>query len=98
MRCPIFTPLRPYYQFVKVKGDMDDMTFGEIIYTLRKRQKLSQGALAKKAGVARNTVSLIERSDTNVKLSTMIAVCRALGFDFAVKLQAKEARNEAPTE
>jgi transcriptional regulator with XRE-family HTH domain len=77
---------------------MDDMTFGEIICTLRKRQKMSQGALAKKASVSRNTVSLIERSDTNVTLSTMIAVSRALGYDFAVALKATEARNEAPTE
>lgn len=67
------------------------MTLGETIRTIRKRSKMSQGALAKKAGVSRNTVSLLERNNLNVTIGTVSAICAALDFSVDISLHPKNA-------
>lgn len=40
---------------------------------------LSQGELAKKAGVTRQTISAVENGDYNPTINLCIAICKALG-------------------
>ena len=54
---------------------------------LRKKQKLSQGALAKKMHVKREFISRIESGKQNITLGTLHRIAQALGkeFHFAFK-------------
>lgn len=63
-----------------------NLTIGESVRLLRLRARLSQAALAKKAGVSRNTIGLLERDELNVTIGTLSKVCDALGFDFVVSV------------
>jgi transcriptional regulator with XRE-family HTH domain len=47
----------------------------------RRAAKLSQQALAEKAGVARLTVSRVESARDDVRLSTLLVLARALGLE-----------------
>ena len=40
---------------------------------------LSQDALAKKVGVARQTINAVENGDYNPTINLCVAICRALG-------------------
>lgn len=41
--------------------------------------EMSQGDLAKRAGVTRQTISLIESGEFNPSIKLCVAICRALG-------------------
>lgn len=62
---------------------------GNYMALLRKRAKLSQTELAKRAGVSRNCVALIEGgrpNHRNVTIGTLSKIFGALGFAVSVKL------------
>jgi transcriptional regulator with XRE-family HTH domain len=71
-----------------------DVSLSELVAIYRKRLNLSQAELAKRAGVSRNYISLIERGHIeNVTLHVYQSVCRELGFDIQFNIVEKE-RNE----
>ena len=45
----------------------------------RAAMDLSQDALAKKVGVARQTISAVENGDYNPTINLCVAICKALG-------------------
>lgn len=45
----------------------------------RAAMDLSQDALAKKAGVARQTINAVENGDYNPTINLCVAICKALG-------------------
>lgn len=61
------------------------MNIGEQIHAIRRyKLKANQDDIARKAGVSRNTIIAIERGD-DVKLSTIIAVCKAMGMNVVLE-------------
>src|SRR5262245_38684763 len=64
--------------------DTDVLTrFGDRLRAVRTRKKLSQERLAEIAGLHRTYVSLIERGERNVTLTTVEKLARALGAEMA---------------
>lgn len=55
-------------------------TFDRQVWYLRKRLDLSQAELARRSGVSQRRISRIESGD-DVKLSTLRALWRALGYE-----------------
>ena len=54
----------------------------ETLKNLRKEKGLSRRELAEKSGVSQDTIRTLEdgiNDPMNIKLSTLIAICRALG-------------------
>lgn len=71
---------------------------GENVKAERERQKYSQNALAKKAGIAQATLNAIESSTKNPSVDTVILLARALGVSVAYLLgeeQQKEKEAES---
>lgn len=69
---------------------------GNYVAAYRKRAKLSQTELAKRAGVSRNCVALLEcgsKRYRNVTVGTLNKIFGALGFSVSVKL-VKPTENE----
>ena len=56
------------------------MGIGERIAQLRKEKNLSQAELAKRVGVSRQTVNMIENGDYNPTINLCIAICKALNL------------------
>jgi len=54
---------------------------GTWVKTARKRQGLSQEALGEKTGLSSNYISLIERGQKQVTLTTLETISSALGID-----------------
>jgi transcriptional regulator with XRE-family HTH domain len=71
---------------------MNQLTTGEAISLMRKRHKLSQSELAKRAGVHRNTISQLERGNLNVTLDTIGKIAEALGYQVEYVLKEKHDR------
>ena len=68
-----------------------DVSLSELVVIYRKRLNLTQAELAKRAGVSRNYISLIERGHIeNVTLNVYHAVCRELGFDIQFNFVEKK--------
>lgn len=59
---------------------------GKHIATLRKQQHISQEEFAEKSGKMINTISNIERGLTDLKISTLVALARALDVEPACLL------------
>ncbi len=60
---------------------MDDK--GILIAKLRKRQKLSQGELAMRAGVSQATISRLEKQEQEANVTTLAKLARALGVELS---------------
>ena len=56
-------------------------TFGSNLRRARQAAGLSQEALADKADLHRNTIPLLENDKREPRLSTILALARALGID-----------------
>jgi DNA-binding XRE family transcriptional regulator len=56
------------------------------LYARRKKLKLSQQELAKKAKVPRTTISKIESGSRNVTLGTMMSIAQAMDSRIAIRL------------
>lgn len=70
------------------------VAFGELLRKRRMRQKMSQDALAAKAGYERAFISLIERGKTNPSLRSIFDICTALDIRPSVFLrQVEKAAN-----
>jgi len=59
---------------------MNFSNIGEQIKTARERARLSQGALAKKAGIAQSTLSYIEKGEKSPTMDTVVAICEGLSI------------------
>lgn len=59
------------------------LRFGARLRTVRKVAGISQEALAAKAGVARNFISMIENGQRNVTIATVQKLAKALGCRMA---------------
>lgn len=57
------------------------LIFGERVRHLRKSIKLSQEALAEKAGLHRTYIGNVERGEKNISLENIEILSRALGVD-----------------
>ena len=51
----------------------------DLVCAGRKNQKMSQAELAKRVGVSRQTVNMIENGDYNPTIALCIRICRELG-------------------
>lgn len=71
---------------------------GENIRAERERQKYSQNALAKRAGIAQATLNAIESSTKNPSVDTVILLAKALGVKVAFLLGEEEAQKEKGAE
>jgi transcriptional regulator with XRE-family HTH domain len=56
---------------------------GEAIRKLRGKQGDTQGALAEKAGITKNMLSLIERGEGNPSWTTLQGIAKGLGVSVA---------------
>lgn len=70
-------------------------SIGEGIRVIRKRAGLTQSELARRAGVSRNAVSMVENDTSNSTLNTLIAICEALGYGLTVKFVPHEERKSS---
>ena len=61
-------------------------TLAELFALLRKRQKLTQKALAERAGLSASTIMAIERGSLGVTLDSLEKVSVALGVVIRVQL------------
>ena len=68
------------------------LSIGEAIMLARKRQKLSQEELAEKAGISRNSISMMERRLYNPTVFWLTSVANALGYDLNINLKNKESK------
>ncbi len=57
---------------------------GSLIRELRKRQGLSQVALAERVGMPQSHLQKIEAGRTDPRISSLVALLQALGHDLAV--------------
>jgi transcriptional regulator with XRE-family HTH domain len=57
---------------------------------MRRREKKLTGELAKKAGVSRNTISIIERGEGNPTIQTLDAISRSLELELQVSFKPWE--------
>jgi DNA-binding XRE family transcriptional regulator len=70
------------------------VAFGELLRKRRTQQKMSQDALAAKAGYERAFISLIELGKTNPSLRSIFDICTALDIRPSVFLrQVEKAAN-----
>ncbi len=70
---------------------MNLVEIGYLIASARKKRKLTQGELAREAGIGRTTLSLIENGSINeIGINKIIALGELLGFEVAI--QEKSSR------
>ncbi|MBQ9098165.1 MAG: helix-turn-helix transcriptional regulator [Clostridia bacterium] len=58
----------------------DIRTIGNHLYTIRKRQGLTQAEVAEKAGLSDRTYADIERGVSSMRAETLIRICDALSI------------------
>lgn len=58
------------------------MNFGENLYNMRKKEKMSQEALAEKVGVSRQSVSKWENGDAYPEMNRILELCKIFGCNF----------------
>ena len=69
---------------------------GESIYRNRKRRRMTQAELAKKAGVTEQTIRKIEHGDGNPQLDVLCSLITALDIDpMEIVYPQKEIGNQA---
>lgn len=59
----------------------------EMLKEERKKQKITQKELAERIGKKREYISLIEKGETDLQLSTFIGIADALGLKFGLMYQ-----------
>ena len=75
----------------KHKSKLDpSVAFGQLLRRYRLRQKMSQEALAAKAGYERAFISLIELGKTNPSLRSIFDICGSLNVKPSVFLREVE--------
>ena len=60
--------------------------YAELLKDERKRQNITQKALAEQIGKKREYISAIEKGQTDMQLSTFISIAEALGLRFSLVL------------
>ena len=60
--------------------------YAELLKDERKRQNLTQKALAEQIGKKREYISALEKGQTDMQLSTFISIADALGLRFSLVL------------
>lgn len=68
----------------KLKAVMRGLSIGALVKSIRKQLGMSQQALAKRAGVPQSTVSRIERGQSDVSLSTLHKILKAISCDLVI--------------
>ena len=58
----------------------------EILKKRRKKLRLTQKKLAERVGLSAQHISRIERGELDIKLSTLMALCRELGLEIYFKV------------
>lgn len=58
--------------------------YAELLKGERKKQKMTQKALAEKIGKKREYVSALEKGQTDMQLSTFLRIANALGLQFSL--------------
>jgi transcriptional regulator with XRE-family HTH domain len=66
------------------------MNIADTIHMRRREKKMNESELAKKAGVSRNIVSIIERGEGNPTIQTLDAIGRALELELQVSFKPWE--------
>ena len=56
----------------------DTRTIGNNLLAIRKKTGLTQAELAEKAGLSDRTYADIERGETNMRVETLLRICRVL--------------------
>jgi DNA-binding XRE family transcriptional regulator len=59
--------------------------YGEILKARRREIKITQKQLAEKVGKKREYISLLEKGETDMKLSTFLNISGALGLNFSLE-------------
>lgn len=70
--------------------------FGNIIKNMRNKQSLSQEELAKRTGLDRTYISLLERGKKNPSLLTILKICKAFDIhpsELMIKLEKENILN-----
>jgi len=67
---------KKFQRYYREATQMIDLSIA--LYTLRKKKRLSQGSLAKKAGMPQSQISRIESGDSDVRIGTLSRVAAAL--------------------
>lgn len=70
-----------------------EAAFGVVLRELRKRQKLSQEALAHEAGLERNYVSLLELGRNSASVKIIFKLAPALGLSVAEFMSLVETKS-----
>ena len=68
------------------------MTIFEMILLWRKRRDLTQEELADKAGVSRNSISMIERGEYNPTLDQLNKIAKALLLELIIDVKERKPR------
>lgn len=58
----------------------DFHAIGEKLYAVRKRSGMTQAEVAELAGLSDRTYADIERGSVNMRIETVLKICRALGI------------------
>ena len=58
--------------------------YAEILKDARKKEKITQKALAEKIGKKREYIALLEQGKTDMQLSTFLRISQALGLNFTL--------------
>lgn len=66
------------------------MNIPDTIHMRRREKKLTEGELAKKAGVSRNIISIIERGEGRPTIQTLDAIARALELELQITFKPWE--------
>lgn len=75
---------------------VDPVWFGPRLKELREAAKLTQQALADRAGLTKAGISSLEQGRTQPHWATVIALCRALDVDCTVFMQAPAEEEPRP--
>jgi transcriptional regulator with XRE-family HTH domain len=75
------------------------LSIGQEIRRLRRARGFTAGQTAQRAGVGRTTLSALENGHGNVELTSLLAICEALGVEIAFIAQevADLAHHDAQT-
>lgn len=69
-----------------------EIAFGQVLRELRKRQGLSQEALAHEAGLERNYISLLELGRNSASVKTIFKLTPALGISVTELMRMVESK------
>lgn len=79
------------------KGESEVLAVGKAIRSLRQQQGLSLRGLAQRAGLSVGFLSLVERDQSSLALTSLHSVAKALGTDMASFFTSEQAVKEPRT-